>query len=227
MHAKTRRLEHTILVVILACVGEWTACTGGVNPKPAAALPAVPAVPTVAVTGEKNKRVEHTLDLLASLWAYDRKGRNREAQQISFEIPEGEINDYLAYSLRVVRRPGIERVAIKLLPHNEVRATAVIDFDAVGRWNPGTVPLRLQAALSGKHAIYLEAQFEAHDGILNFTLKAAQDREHKLIPKNVAESILRSLGAQQPEQYDTSGPIQLPMGLQRVWTESELLCGNT
>jgi hypothetical protein len=58
-------------------------------------------------------------------------------------------------------------------------------------------------------------------------LKAAQDREHKPIPKNVAESILRSLGAQQPEQYDTSGPLQLPMGLQRVWTESELLCGNT
>jgi hypothetical protein len=105
------------------------------------------------------------LDLLASLWAYDRKGRNREAQQISFEIPEAEINDYLAYSLRVVRRPGIETVAIKLLPHNEVRATAVIDFDAVGRWNPGTIPLRLQAALSGKRAISLEAQFETASSI--------------------------------------------------------------
>ena len=131
MHAKTRLLEHAILVVILAFVWGWTACTGGVNPKPFAALPAVPTVPAAVVTGEKNKRVEHMLDLLASLWAYDRKGRNREAQQISFEIPEAEINDYLAYSLRVVRRPGIETVAIKLLPHNEVQATVVIDFDAV------------------------------------------------------------------------------------------------
>jgi len=167
------------------------------------------------------------LDLLAALGNYDRKGRNREAQQISFEIPEGEINDYLAYSLRVLGRPGIETVSVRLLPHNEVRATAVIDFDAVGRWNPGTVPLRMQPALSGKRAVYLEAQFEAHAGILNFTLKAAQDREHKPIPQNVAESILRSLGAQQPEQYDTSGPIQLPFGLQRVWTESQMLCGTT
>jgi hypothetical protein len=226
MHAKTRQLEQAIPIVILTSILEWTACTGGVNPKPAA-LTAIPSVPAVAVTGEKNTRVEHMLDLLASLWAYDRKGRNREAQQISFEIPEEEINVYLDYSLRVVRRPGIERVAVKLLPHNEVQATAVIDFDAVGRWNPGTVPLRLQPSLSGKRAIYLEAQFEAHDGIFNFTLKAAQDSEHRPIPKNVAESILRSLGAQQPEQYDTSGPIQLPLGLQRVWTENALLCGNT
>jgi hypothetical protein len=227
MHAKTRLLEHAILVVILASVWGWTACTGGVKAKPAATFPAVPAVPAVAVTGEKNKRVEHMLDLLASLGNYDRKGRNREAQQISFEIPEEEINDYLAYSLLVLRRPGIEGMTLKLLPRNQVQATAVIDFDAVGRWNPGTVPLRLQPELNGKRTIYLEVQFETHDGILNFTLKAAQDREHKPIPKNVAESILRSLGAQQPEQYDTSGPIQLPFGLQRVWTESQMLCGNT
>jgi hypothetical protein len=211
---------------MLACILEWTACTAGGNPRPTATLPAVP-VPAVAVTGEKNTRVEHMLDLLAALSTYDRKGRNREGQQISFEIPEEEINVYLAYSLRVLRRPGIEGMTLKLLPHNEVQATAVIDFDAVGRWNPGTVPLRLQPALSGKREIRLEAQFEAHDGILNFMLKAAQDREHKPIPKNVAESILRSLGAQQPEQYDTSRPIQLPFGLQRVWTENQMLCGNT
>jgi hypothetical protein len=225
MHPHTQRLEQALLVVILVSVGDWTAC--GVKPKPAAALPAAPAVPAVAAAGEKDKRVEHMLDLLASLANYDRKGRNREAQQISFEIPEGEINDYLAYSLRILRRPGIETVTVKLLPHNEIRATAVIDFDAVGHWNPGTVPLRLQPTLSGKRAIYLEAQFEAHAGILNFTLQAAQDHEHKPIPKNVAESIFRSLGAQQPEQYDTSGPIPLPFGLQRVWTESQMLCGNT
>jgi hypothetical protein len=226
MHAKTWRLEQVIPVVMLASILEWTACTGGVNPKPAA-LPTIPSVPAVAVTGENNPRVEHMLDLLASLWAYDRKGRNREGQQISFEIPEEEINAYLNYSLRVIKRPGIERVTVKLLPHNEVRAAAVIDFDAVERWNRGTVPLRLQPALSGKREIYLDTQFEAHDGTLHFTLKEAQDHEHKPIPKNVAESILRSLGAQQPEQYDTSGPIQLPMGLQRVWTESQMLCGNT
>jgi hypothetical protein len=227
MHAKPR-LEQVLPVVILASVLGWTACTGAMSPRPAAALPAVPAVPAVvAVTGEKTAPVTHMLDLLASLWAYHRNGRNRQAQQISFEIPEAEINEYLGYSLRVMRRPGIESAAIKLLPHNQVQATAVIDFDAVGRWNPGTVPLRLQPALHGKREIHLEAQFEAHDGILNFTLQTAQDRERQPIPKKVAESILRSLGAQQPEQYDTGGPIQLPFGLQRVWTESQVLCGNT
>jgi hypothetical protein len=167
------------------------------------------------------------LDLLAALWKYDHGGRNQAAQKIAFEIPEAEVNVYLAYALRFAPRPGIENLKVQLLPHNEVLATAVIDFDAVGRWNPGTVPVALQPMLSGKSEIHLDAQWEAHDGIGSFTLKEAYSAEHKAIPKKVAESIIRSIGSRQPEQYDTSRPIELPFGLRRIWTESQLLCGET
>ena len=167
------------------------------------------------------------LDLLAALWKYDRGGRNRAAQKIAFEIPEAEVNVYLAFALRFAPRPGIDSLKIQLLPHSEVLATAVIDFDAVGRWNPGTVPVALRPMLSGRREIHLDAQWEAHDGVVTFMLKDAYGAEHKAIPKKVAESVIRSIGSRQPEQYDTSGPIELPFGLQRVWTESQLLCGET
>ena len=166
------------------------------------------------------------LDLLAALWKYDRSGRNQK-QKISFEIPEAEVNLYLAYSLRFAPRPGIESVKVQLLPNSEVQATAVLDLGAVARWNPGTVPVALQPLLSGRREIHLDVQWEARKGVLNFTLKNAFGPDHKEIPPKIAASIIRSIGSQQPEEYDTSEPITLPFGLQRVWTENHLLCGET
>jgi len=172
------------------------------------------------------QRVSHVLELLASLWKYEMNGR-KQTQKIAFEIPEDEVNDYLTYSLRLVPRPGIERLAVRLLPQSGVRATAVIDFDAVERWKPGTIPLRLRPLLTGKNALQIDAQFESHNGTLNLELKDVFGPEQKPITKQVVEAIIRSIGAQQPEHYDTSRPIQLPFGIQRVWTEDHLFCGET
>jgi len=216
------RLDAIVPAVLLAGVLGLAACSGKAGPKATAAF-----LPAPVVTAGEKSEVVQILDLLAALWKYDRSGRNRKAQKIAFEIPEAEVNVYLAYSLRFAPRPGIENLKVQLLPHNEVLATAVIDFDAVGRWNPGTVPVALQPILSGKSEIHLDAQWEARDGIVSFTLKDAYAAGHKAIPKNVAETIIRSIGSRQPEQYDTSRPIELPFGLQRVWTESQLLCGET
>ncbi len=205
--------------IAAACLGLLMAC-GARTTSPAAFLP------TPAATVEKSPPVVHMLDLLAALWNYDRGG-HQKSQKISFEIPEAEVNMYLAYALRFAPRPGIESLKVQLLPNSEVKATAVLDLDAVGRWNPGTVPVALRPLLSGRREIQLDAQWQVHQGVLTFTLKNAYGPEHKEIPRKVAESIIRSIGSRQPEQYDISEPIELPFGLQRVWTENQLLCGET
>jgi hypothetical protein len=225
--ARPVRACAVLIPVILAGICGWTACARKAG-HPAAAPPPPPAaVATAAGTGQNKERITHVLELLASLWAYDRSGRDRRAQRISFEIPETAINEYIGYALRLGRRPGIESLMVKLLPHNAVQANVVIDFDAVERWNPGTVPLRLKPVLHGQGELHLNAQFQAQDGIFSFTLQAAEDPAHKPIPTEVAAGILRSVAAQQPERYDISEPIPLPFGLQRVWTENQVLYGNT
>jgi len=209
-------------VATLACL--LAACGGKTASKTAAFLPA----PVTSTVGEQTQPVVHMLDLFAALWKYDRSGRNRAEQKISFEIPEAEVNDYLAYALKAAPRPGVESVAVKLLPHSEVLVTAVIDLDAVAGWNPDLAPVLRRRMLSGKRAeIHFDVQFETHDGILNFTLKDANGPEQKAIPKKVAETIIGSLASRQPERYDTARPMQLPFGLQRVWTDRQLLCGET
>jgi hypothetical protein len=172
------------------------------------------------------QRVSQILQLLALLWQYDLNGR-KQSQKIAFELPENEVNDYLTYALRLVPRPGIQRLTVRLLPRSEVRATAVIDFDAVERWNPGTIPLQLRPTLTGRNALQIDARFESHNGTLTLELKDIFGPEQKLITKQVALAIIRSIGSRQPEQYDASGPLQLPFGIQRVWTENHLLCGET
>jgi hypothetical protein len=39
--------------------------------------------------------------------------------------------------------------------------------------------------------------------------------------------VLQALGSHQPESYDTAKPIPLPYGLKRIWTDKQLICGET
>jgi len=39
--------------------------------------------------------------------------------------------------------------------------------------------------------------------------------------------VLQTLGSRQPENFNPDKPIPLPFGLKKVWTEKQLLCGET
>src|SRR5260370_25474708 len=72
--------------------------------------------------------------------------RTAEAQSastrrhVSFVLSDSEINDYMRYALRTTPRPGLNSVTINLFPHNYVSTFTIVDFDAVERCKPGTIP---------------------------------------------------------------------------------------
>jgi hypothetical protein len=72
---------------------------------------------------------------------------------VAFRLNEGEINDYLKYSLKATPRPGLDSVTVKLFPNNYLSTFTIVDFDAVERWKPGTVPALLRPVLSGRKSI--------------------------------------------------------------------------
>ena len=47
------------------------------------------------------------------------------------------------------------------------------------------------------------------------------------VPNAILNTVLQSLGAHQPEGYDTTKPIPLPFGLKRIWTEKQAVGGET
>jgi hypothetical protein len=195
-------------------------------PKDAPAPKAAPAKEASASAGDSTPGVAMIQDLLAALGKYDQDGRP-EKQKLGFDIPEAALNEYLAYTLRTRPRPGITALKVVLLPNNQVTSDLEIDFDAVQKWNPDIFPEVLRPLLTGKRTIHTDVKFEVKNGTLSFSLKDAQGPDGKAIVNKVMSAVLQALGSRQPESYDTAKPIPLPFGLKKIWTEKQMICGET
>jgi hypothetical protein len=157
--------------------------------------------------------------------------RDAEAQpaaacrHVSFTLSDREINDYMVYSLHTTPRPGLESVTVKIFPHNYVSTFTVVDFDAVERWKPGTIPGILRPALHGKQSIWVDYRFSAANSKITFSVEKAYYDKLRL-PAFFVEKMIGIVAARQPEHYDTSKPLPLPFGLRNVWTENQVVKGN-
>jgi hypothetical protein len=143
----------------------------------------------------------------------------------SFQLTDSEINDYLKYSLRATPRPGMDSVTVKVFPNNYLSTFSVVDFDAVERWKPGTIPVLLRPVLSGKKSIWVDFRFQANQGTANFSIEKAYFQQVRL-PALFVEKIVQIVAARQPEHYDTSKPVPIPFQLQRVWTSGNVIYGK-
>lgn len=157
--------------------------------------------------------------------------RQAEAQpsaarrHVDFALSDAEINDYMRYALRTTPRPGLDSVKVKIFPHNYVSIYTVVDFDAVERWKPGTIPGVLRPALHGKKSIWVDYRFGAIDSKATFSVEKAY-YENMRLPAFLVEKIIHILAARQPEHYDTSKLLPLPFALRSIWTENHLVKGN-
>jgi hypothetical protein len=187
---------------------------------PEAAFPA-------PLPGDKTDGVNHVLEVLGWLGKYEQGGRN-PANKINFQLPESVVNEYLAYALRINPRPGLSSVTVKLLPNNEISALVWIDFDAVTHWNAKILPAPLRPFLNGKKAVQVDAQLDARDGSLRYTLKSSYGPAGDLIATKVMEGIMQAIGTHQREMYPVGKqPIPLPFGLKRMSCEKQILVGET
>src|SRR5260370_1357753 len=104
---------------------------------------------TGAASPVQTPAVTKMLNLFQALQA----SQSHNSQRVSFSLTESELNEYLSYSLQTVPRPGIRSVAVKVFAYNYISTFTVIDFDAIERWKPGTVPALLRPVLNGNKAI--------------------------------------------------------------------------
>jgi hypothetical protein len=131
----------------------------------------------------------------------------------------------MQYSLKTTPRPGVESVNVKFFPKNYVSTFTVVDFDAVERWKPGTIPKLLRPMLSGKKSVWVDYRFQANDGKGTFSVEKAYYGDVRL-PGFVVEKTIEILAARQPEHYDTTKPLPLPFGLRHVWTAEHTVAGQ-
>jgi len=173
---------------------------------------AVAAEPTPVVSPAVAK-VQNLFQALQKADADGPKGKG----QVKFRLSDAEVNEYLAYARKTQPRPGLESSTVKFFPNNYVSTYTVVDFDAVERWKPGTIPLALRPVLSGKKAIWVDVRFKAQGGAMTFSIEKAYFGSIRL-PAFVVEKVIQIVAARQPEKYDTTKPVPLPFGLQKAWT---------
>ncbi len=175
----------------------------------------VSLTPAVRAQPEAPPVARKMLALFQTLQETERRGA-----PISVALTEGEINQYLEWSLKHTPRPGLDSAHVKIFPHNYISVFAVVDFDALERWKPGAIPALLKPVLNGRRSVWTDFRFRAEQRALTFSVEKAYYQKIRL-PALLVEKLIQIGAARQPERYDTSKPIPLPYGLQRVWTERQ------
>ena len=138
---------------------------------------------------------------------------------------DSEINEYMLYALKTVPRPGLNSLTVKVFPSNYISTYIIIDFDAVERWHPGTIPSILRPVLSGKKTVLVDYRIQARDSKLTFSVEKVLYQDIHL-PAIVVEKVIGIVAARQPEKYDTSKPMPIPFGLKTLWTTDHVIEGQ-
>jgi hypothetical protein len=148
-----------------------------------------------------------------------------QAGPTRFELTESEVNQHIVQSLKTSPRPGLDSLMVKFFDGNYVSTYTTVDFDAVEKWKPGTIPMMLRPVLNGKRAIWVDIRFFVNNAHATFKVEKAY-YEKIPIPSFVVEKAIQVIAARQPEKYDTTKPIPLPFGMRTLWTRAQRVAGE-
>jgi len=177
-------------------------------------------------TANESPAVPKVLDLFQRLQSAERqKAMKKPGERVKFRFSEAEVNEYAAHALRTTPRPGLQSLIVRISRNDYYSFQAVIDFDAVENWRPGTIPALLKPVLSGKKAVALDYTIQAQDGMVKPLLEKASF-ENIPLPSIFVEKLIEIVAARQPEHYDTTKPVPLPFGLRKVWTGDKVVMGE-
>ena len=214
----------TLFSLLAAAVFQTVSCTRVATTPKSVILPATPdpAFPPV-LSAEKTPGCDHVLATLRALQDY---ANGLRAQRVAFQFTEAEIDEYLAYSLRLKPRPGVSRLAVRFFPDNQISVLALIDFGGVRKWNDWLIPETLRSALNAPRPVQVDIKFQASGGFGTFQLKNVSGPGDTVIPKTAMEWIIQAIAVHQPEWYDTTRGIPLPFRLQRISTATQSISGD-
>ena len=148
------------------------------------------------------------LGLFQNLRDADAQKAAGRARHVSFRLSATEIDDYMVWALHTTPRPGFDSVTVKIFPHNYISTFTIVDFDAVEKWKPGTIPGILRPVLSGRKSIWVDYRFQADNSKVTFSVEKAYYGGIRL-PAFFLQEMIKIVAARQPNKYDTRKALQL------------------
>ncbi len=141
------------------------------------------------------------------------------------ELTESEVNQHIVQALNAKPRPGLDSLRVKFFDGNYISTYITVDFDAVEKWKPGTIPAMLRPVLNGKRAVWIDIRFFVKNAHATYKIEKAY-YERIPIPAFALEKAIQAIAARQPEKYDTTKPVPLPFGMKTVWTKPQRILGE-
>ncbi len=148
-----------------------------------------------------------------------------QAGHTQFDLTENDVNRHIVWSLKTAPRPGLDSLTAKFFEGNYVSTYTTVDFDAVEKWKPGTIPMILRPVLSGKRSVWVDIRFFVANGRATFKIEKAYFEKIPL-PSLVVEKAIQVIAARQPEKYDTTKPVPLPFEMVNLWTRAQHIAGE-
>ena len=108
-------------------------------------LTALPSYQAATVTEAAPPTASRFLELFDRLRSAQQKSAELGRHHLlTFLFSENDVNEYLRYALKTTPRPGLDSLTVKISGNDSIATLAKVDFDAVERWHPGTIPAALR-----------------------------------------------------------------------------------
>jgi hypothetical protein len=143
-------------------------------------------------------------------------------QHVAFQLSDSEINEYMRSSLKTTPRPGMESMTMKIFPNNYISTYTVVDFDAVERWHPGTIPTLLKPVLTGKKSIWVDYRIHAQDSKISFSVEKAYYQNIRM-PAYFVDKMIQIVG----KSTTRANRCRFPSGLRQLSTADHVIQGQT
>jgi hypothetical protein len=188
-------------------------------------LPLFLVVALALAAHAESPAVTKVLNLFNSLnQAQAAKAAGQTAPKVNFSLTDAEVNEYLRHARVVNPRPGLDNMRVQFYPSNYIATLVTLDFDAVEKFRPGTIPTLLRPILSGKRAVQVDVRLQPANGATTFSVEKASFESIR-IPAFVVEQMIAAVASRQKEKYDTTKPVPLPFGLRTISTDQGKVTG--
>jgi hypothetical protein len=180
--------------------------------------------PGKAAAGDDVVGVRVVKDVLDQLWDYQSKPVEGK-KNVSFDIPEMLVNQYIGYLIDSKTRLGIKAATIKITSQSKVDIDCVLDLNQIRRWGPAV--FKSDPLLAGKDDLKVLAttSVDITNGMAKVSIVSAHDATAG-ISLNTIKALFQVVAQNQPEHFDIDKPIKLPFDLSVAMTNG-VVSGKT
>ncbi len=183
--------------------------------------PGVPnglSLPAQSLDTEVDPGVERVEEVLKDLQENE---LSKEPQSKSYTLAESDLNAYLEAQLKKNEHKGVDALAVRLNPDNNLITTLDVNMDELEMGQQGfAVVIFLQIWMIGSRPkVEIAGELIVEDGVGTYQVKSML-LNGTTVPAALVQTVLTSFGRSQEPPFDPTQPFEMPYRIKTVKIEA-------